>query len=140
MDRLQAASEMRRVMQLFAQTLTDEAVMMEVAGVFPDWVPGVKYPVSTTLKYGLNQDGEAQLYLVQQEHTSQADWTPDKTPALYKKVGFTDSGVPIWTQPLGAHDAYTLGDRVEHNGRQWVSTADGNVWEPGVYGWTEDNK
>ena len=24
-----------------------------------------------------------------------------------------------------------------HNGKHWTSDADGNVWEPGVYGWTE---
>ena len=23
------------------------------------------------------------------------------------------------------------------NGKTWVSLADNNVWEPGVYGWTE---
>lgn len=24
------------------------------------------------------------------------------------------------------------------NGKHWISTTDGNVWEPGVYGWTEE--
>ena len=27
--------------------------------------------------------------------------------------------------------------KVSHNGKHWISNADGNVWEPGVYGWTE---
>ncbi len=44
---------------------------------------------------------------------------------------------PEWSQPLGAHDAYNLGDKVSHNGKKWVSTAANNVWEPGVYGWEE---
>ena len=24
-----------------------------------------------------------------------------------------------------------------HKGKTWISDADNNVWEPGVYGWTE---
>ena len=42
-----------------------------------------------------------------------------------------------WKQPTGGHDAYKKGDKVTHNGKTWVSTADANVWEPGVYGWEE---
>lgn len=45
---------------------------------------------------------------------------------------------PAWSQPTGAHDAYSAGDRVSHSGKHWTSDADGNVWEPGVYGWTEN--
>ena len=41
------------------------------------------------------------------------------------------------TRPLGAHDAYSKGAKVSHNGKKWTSDSDGNVWEPGVYGWTE---
>lgn len=32
-------------------------------------------------------------------------------------------------------DAYNKGDKVTYNGKHWVSTADANVWQPGVYGW-----
>ena len=31
------------------------------------------------------------------------------------------------------------GDKVTHNGLRWISEADSNVWEPGVYGWTNIN-
>ena len=86
----------------------------------------------------MNADGETQLYTVLQGHTSQAGWEPDKAPAMFKPVGFTDSGLPIWTQPLGAGDAYNAGDKVSHNEKTWVSTVDSNVWEPGVYGWEEE--
>lgn len=44
---------------------------------------------------------------------------------------------PEWVQPTGAHDAYSIGDKVTHNGRHWVSIVDNNVWEPGAYGWEE---
>ena len=38
---------------------------------------------------------------------------------------------------LGAHDAYEQGAKVSHNGKHWISDVAANVWEPGVYGWTE---
>jgi hypothetical protein len=47
------------------------------------------------------------------------------------------AGYPAWVQPTGGHDAYHLGDRVSHDGKNWESTIDANVWEPGVHGWVE---
>lgn len=45
---------------------------------------------------------------------------------------------PAWVQPTGSHDAYAAGARVTHNGKVWENThGDGNVWEPGVFGWSE---
>lgn len=131
------AAQFRRAIQLWAQTLADESTMMEIADVYPRWYGnGRHYKEGEILAYGVNADGETQLYTVLKAHTSQPDWTPDAATSLYKAVGFTDSGVSIWTQPLGATDAYAAGDVVEHNGQQWVSDVDGNVWEPGVYGWS----
>lgn len=34
-------------------------------------------------------------------------------------------------------DAYMAGDKVTHNDKHWVSDVDNNVWEPSVYGWSE---
>ncbi|RRJ85894.1 hypothetical protein EG850_10925 [Gulosibacter macacae] len=45
--------------------------------------------------------------------------------------------VPEWVQPVGGHDAYKVGDVVTRGGKTWRSTADANVWPPGVYGWVE---
>jgi hypothetical protein len=77
------------------------------------------------------------LYRCVQAHTSQSDWTPDKTASLWACTADPAEEWPDWSQPIGAHDAYSNGDKVTHNGRHWTSTADGNVWEPGVYGWKE---
>ena len=110
---------------------------MEIADLYEEYAVGKSYPVGHIVKYGANADGETQLYAVLQEHTAQEDWRPDMTPSLYRAVGFTDAGTPVWTQPLGAVDAYAAGDQVEHNGNVWISEIDHNVWEPGVYGWAE---
>lgn len=135
-DKIYKAKQLRRALQLFAQTITDESKMMELADIYPKWDGDSKsYKAKTIVSHGVNADGETQLYIVLQDHTSQSDWTPDSASSLFKKVGFTDTGVAIWTQPLGSTDAYMTGDIVEHNGSKWTSTVDNNVWEPGVYGW-----
>lgn len=79
------------------------------------------------------------VYRCVQSHTSQADYTPDKTPALWTRIKANpDPSEPEeWVQPTGAQDAYAKGDKVKHNGKVWESDVDGNVWEPSVYGWSE---
>lgn len=44
---------------------------------------------------------------------------------------------PAWVQPIGAHDAYSIGVLTTHNGSVWTSLVDANVWEPGVSSWRE---
>ena len=62
---------------------------------------------------------------------------PSATPSMWTRIGNPLDEFPEWVQPIGAHDAYAKGDKASHNGKNWVSTADNNVWEPGVYGWEE---
>ena len=136
MNRLQAAEQLRRALQLFAATLS-EGKALEVASVYPAWETARAYAVGDIVSYGTNPVGDPQLYKVVQAHTSQADWTPDATPALYDAFGLDDAGYPLWAQPSGAHDAYNVGDIVNYNGQLYKSTIGGNVWPPNVYptGW-----
>ena len=135
-NRLQAAEQLRKALQMFAQTLTDDKAL-EIATVYPAYVVGVLYKTDTFVTYGTNGVGDPQLYKVVQEHTSQEDWTPDKTPALYAPIGLTDKGYPVWSKPTGAHDAYGIGDIVDYNGTLYKSLIDGNVYSPDEYpaGW-----
>ena len=130
--RMQAAEQLRRALQLFAKTLP-EAQALEVAAVYPAWAAGRSYAAGDILRHGVNSVGDPQLYKVVQAHTSQADWLPEATPALYDPFGLDESGYPLWSQPTGAHDAYNTGDVVSHNGTLYQSLVDGNVWEPGAY-------
>ena len=111
MNRLQAAEQFRRALQLFAASLDDDRAM-EVATVFDAWQPGKVYAVGEFVTYGTNGVGDPQLYKVAQGHTSQGDWTPDVSPSLFTAIGLDDNGVPVWSQPTGAHDAYNTGDKV----------------------------
>lgn len=134
------ALELRKALQLFLATMdadTQAENMMAVASVFPKYQVGKAYKVKDVFAYGENSVGDPQLYQVLQAHTSAAEWTPDATPSLYKKIGVTENGYPEWVQPLGASDAYNTGDVVSHKGVLYRSLIDGNVWAPDAYpaGW-----
>ena len=137
MNRLQAAEQMRKALQMYAGTLTNEQAL-EIATVYPVWEPDKAYAVDDIISYGKNSVGDPQLYRVVQAHTSQAEWTPGQgTESLYDAFGLDDSGYPIWSQPSGAHDAYNTGDIVNYNGTLYISKIDGNIWPPDTYpeGW-----
>lgn len=109
----------------------DDVTATEHAEQFAEWASNVAYPVGALRRY------DGQLYRCVQAHTAQDDWTPDAAVSLWSKVGDPSEEYPAWSQPVGAHDAYGIGDKVTYNGKHWVSTAAANVWEPGVYGWEE---
>jgi hypothetical protein len=134
MNKLQLAEQLRKALQMFAQTLDDEKAM-EIATVYPQYEVGKKYKEKEIFTYGTNNVGDPQLYRSEKEHTSQEDWKPDITRSLYTPIGLDNSGYPIWSAPVGGHDSYAKGDIVNHNGILYESLVDGNVWEPGVYGW-----
>ena len=134
----QASEQIRKVLQMYAQTLTDEQAM-EIATVYPAYEIGRAYTTDEMFTYGINDVGDPQLYRVVQAHTSQEDWKPDSTPALYTAIGLNPQGYPTWSRPTGSHDAYNTGDIVDYNGTLYKSLIDGNVWSPEEYpaGWEE---
>ena len=133
--KLQAAEQLRRALQMFVATLDDEKAV-EVACVYDAWKVGKFYEIGERFTYGENGVGDPQLYKVNQAHTSQADWLPDATAALYSPVGVAQSGYDEWSQPTGAHDAYNIGDIVDYNGTLYISNMNGNVFAPNSgYGW-----
>lgn len=140
MNRMQAALELRKALQMFLATLDvdkQSEEILSVSSVFPEYEVGKTYKVKQVFRYGENNVGDAQLYQVLQEHTSTEEWTPDTATSLYKAIGVTSEGYPEWVQPLGASDAYNKGDIVSYNGVLYQSIIDGNVWSPDAYpaGW-----
>lgn len=138
MNRLQAAEQLRKALQIFAASLTDEQAM-EVVAVYDPWEVGKEYKGGEFFTYGVNGVGDPQLYRVNEgkNHTSQADWIPSVEKSLYTAIGLDDSGYPIWSQPTGAHDAYNKGDVVNYNGDLYESIINGNIYSPEAYptGW-----
>lgn len=99
--------------------------------LFAVWASDTDYAVGDRVSY------EGTLYKCLTAHTSQSTWTPDASPSLWVRVDDPSIEWPEWVQPVGSTDAYAKGAKVSHNEKHWISDTDGNVWEPGVYGWTE---
>lgn len=109
----------------------DPVTAAEHADLFAEWAYPIAYTVGQIRRYN------GTLYKCVQAHTSQADWAPPAAPSLWSLTADPAEEWPEWIQPIGAHDAYDLGAKVSHNGKHWTSDVAANVWEPGVYGWTE---
>lgn len=120
----------RRMIETVAKKLDDKDAL-EVLDLFPSWKEKIPVVAGERYKYA------GKLYKVVQSHTTQADWTPDKTPALFTEVSLDEW--PEWKQPTGAQDAYNKGDKVTFNGKHYISLIDGNTWSPADYpaGWEE---
>lgn len=108
--------------------LTDEEAET-VTVLFSKWDSNVSYSVGDRVQY------EGLLYKCVQAHTSQDDWAPDITPALWTRTS-TDEW-PEWVQPTGAQDAYNIGDKVTYKGEHYISLINANVYSPEAYpaGW-----
>lgn len=111
----------------------DDVTATENVSQFSPWAYPVAYKAGNIREFG------GELFRCVQDHTSQEDWTPTAAPSLWTKIGDPAEEWPEWSQPIGAYDSYNAGDKVAHDGKHWTSDLDGNVWEPGVYGWTENN-
>ena len=122
------AKQLRALIESLAITL-DDATALTGVELFPAWATDTAYAVGDRVQYN------GTLYKCIQAHTSQDDWMPDATPALWVIISVEEW--PEWIQPTGAHDAYDKDAKVSHNGKHWKNTIDANVYEPGVYGWDE---
>ena len=123
------AYKLREMIVKASASLTDTDAL-ESMELFAPWADETAYAVDDRIRY----DGI--LYRCVQAHTSQSDWTPDITPALWVVVSLDE--YPEWVQPTGAHDAYMTGDKVHYptaDDPVYISTIDNNVYEPTVYGW-----
>lgn len=123
------AKKYRVKIETAVAAVTEDAAALELIALFPLYTTGTAYAAGDRFQCA------GKLYRVIQAHTSQADWFPPDLPALYTEISVEE--YPEWVQPTGAQDAYPLGAKVMHNGKRWTSDVDANVWEPGVYGWTE---
>lgn len=126
------AYQLRALIERAAASLPDNDAL-EAVELFPVWQSDSAYTVDERVRYG------DKLYRCVQAHTSQVDWTPDATPALFTEVS-PPGVIPVWKQPTGAQDAYQKGDKVRYpdeDGAVYESLIDANVYSPEAYpaGW-----
>ena len=133
------ARQLRPLLVKASASLSDEDAL-EAVELYDRWEPDTDYwqgdrkrdPVDGLLYKLIVETPEGH------PHHSQSDWPPRLVPAIWVRVDNPAEEWPEWRQPQGAHDAYAAGKKVSHNGKHWINTyGDGNIWEPGVYGWTE---
>ena len=128
------ARALRALIEKAAASL-DDGDALEAVELFRFWRADTNYDADERIRYG------EKLYRCVQAHTSQAEWTPDATPALWTEVA-KPGEIPVWKQPTGAQDAYNKGDKVwypEKNTTVYESLIDANVYSPEAYpaGWME---
>lgn len=116
-----------KVTELLVNLDNDAAV--DNAILFPQWKSGMNYKVDERIRYN------NVLYIVLQDHTSQDDWYPNVANSLYARMlrSWEQNVIPTWEQPESTN-GFMTGDKVYHNGLLYVSTADYNIWEPGIEG------
>lgn len=119
---------------LAEQGAIDPVTAGEHADLFAEWAYPIAYTAGQIRRYN------GTLYKCVQAHLSQESRTPDVSlfsSSLWSQISDPTVEYPDWIQPIGAYDAYMAGDKVSHSNKKWTSDIDNNVWEPGVYGWTE---
>ena len=125
------AVKYRNAILVASESLSDE-VASTVPDLFDSWQTDTYYNVGDRRKYN------GTLYKCLTAHESQSSWTPDVSPSLWVRTDDPGEEWPEWVQPVGSTDAYAMGAKVSHNEKHWISDVDGNVWEPGVFGWHEN--
>lgn len=130
MTLVELAKKLRPYIEKASASLADEDAL-EAVQLFPAWNSAGTYAVGDRVRYN------DVLYVCLTAHTAQDGWNPLDAPSLWAKVLIPDAEtIPEWEQPESTNP-YMLGDKVTHSGKTWASDIDNNVWEPGVYGWSE---
>lgn len=127
----QHALRLRTLITKASASLAD-AEALEAQELFPFWQGN-----SSRYAAGDRARHMGRLWRCLQDHLSQPGWEPGAAPSLWAQVLIPDPAqIPDWEQP-DSTNAYQKGDRVRHQDKIWISDLDGNIWEPGIYGWTE---
>lgn len=120
-------SAIRLITQKIAPSLsTDE--LMQVAAILPNWDASKTYVADDIVRY--------QQSLYQAHGNVPANTVPDAATDKWMDLMKPVDGVARWIQPNSAENAYDSAAVVMHDGQQWSSNEDYNMYEPGVDGWT----
>ena len=112
------------VARMVADETLDATELAGVAAIFPVWQVGIDVQVGDVLLW----DGG--LVECIQAHTTQQDWDPDQTPALWKVHRTDDGDEPIDWQPglVLTTDDQVIHDGIVYDVIQAHTTQEG--WEP----------
>ena len=109
------AAELRPMIEAAATSLPDSDAAKAVE-LFPAWA----YPVSYIVGNRVSDGGK--LYKCQQAHTSQGDWKPSATPALWVVVDVTHAGTQDDPIPAARGMEYEYG-------KYYLDSEDGKTYK-----------
>lgn len=112
---VERAAELRPMIEMAAMSLPDGEAAT-VVELFPKWA----YPVSYIVGNRVSDGGK--LYKCQQAHTSQEDWKPSTTPALWVVIDVTHAGTQ--DDPIPA----SRGMEYEY-GKYYLDSEDGKTYK-----------
>ena len=110
----QRAAKLRPMIEAAATSLPDSDAANAVE-LFPAWSSGIAVSVGERYQYA------DKLYNVVQAHTTQSDWTPDATPAMWAVIDKTHAGTI--EDPIPA----SRGMEYEY-GKYYLDGEDGNTY------------
>lgn len=124
------AKQMNAAVSMYVQSASLPRVeAINVSMFYGEWDGnGVSYEKDDWVRY--NGD----IYHVEQNHTSQADWTPDNAPSLYTRYKLAPDGIRIWETPTNAQTAFDMDEPCHYpdaDGDIYISKMNGNTTVPG---------
>ena len=132
-DVLEQAKAIRAAMGKVTATLTDEQALA-VKELYPLWAVDTAYTVDYVVRHN------SKLYRCLQSHTSQDNWTPDATPALWVEVAAPNEYREIKDGMLPT-EAFALGEIGWYQSKDnlWKSLIPANTYTPENYpaGWEQ---
>lgn len=117
-----------------------EAQKENILSQYDEWELGVDYELDDKVRY------KGKVYKVTIPHDSQPNHEPDRannlfteylSPQIQNEDGTTTEVINDFKKPTGAHDAYSIGDKVRFDGKIYECKKDNIVHSPREYpdGW-----
>ena len=118
MNKIERAKQLRKMAMMNAAALPDEQAAT-VPTLYPAWKAGETVSPGDRRYY----EPAGKLYKVRdgQGHTTQADWTPDKTPAMWAVIDVAHAGTIEDPVPASRGMDYTYG-------RYYLDPEDGKIY------------
>lgn len=118
------AREYRAKIEMAASSQSDEDALDSVE-LFPAWREGIAVAVGERYQY------DNVLYKVVQAHTTQADWAPDISPALFTEVSVVEW--PEIPENIPSTAPWMKGDKGTWKGQHYICQLNNTVWNPDQY-------
>lgn len=99
----------------------NDQLALKYSAMYPVWAAGIAVEVGQRYQYG------DRLYKVGQAHTTQADWTPDATPALWTVIDVEHAGTLADPIPAVAGMEYEYGKYYSEDGTIYICQRTGET-------------